>query len=118
MTHRTNRRDFLKRTSLAATVTVPSLSRGPFILAAPSPSSKLGVAVIGCGGMGGYSTDMALRENFIAIADVDDNTVAKTFKEKIKEQANPRVFFDYRKMLEACQKDIDVVLIATPNHNH
>ena len=30
----------------------------------------------------------------------------------------PHFFTDYRKMLEECQKDIDVVLIATPDHHH
>src|SRR5262245_41902952 len=117
--NKSTRRDFLKKGSLAAgTAAAAALWRGPLVLADASPNSKLGVAVIGCGGMGGYSTDMAMKEQFIAIADVDDNTVAKVFKEKIKETVTPKVFFDYRKMLEECQKDIDVVLIATPDHNH
>lgn len=119
MSSRSSRRDFLKQGSvLAGAAAAARLSHGPFLLAADLPNSKLNVAVIGCGGMGGYSTGMALRENFVAIADVDDNTVAKTMKETIKEQAKPKVFVDYRKMLDECHKDIDVVLIATPDHNH
>jgi predicted dehydrogenase len=30
----------------------------------------------------------------------------------------PKVFHDYRKMLDECHKDLDAVLIATPDHNH
>jgi predicted dehydrogenase len=36
----------------------------------------------------------------------------------VKDQAKPKIFYDYRKMLDECHKDIDVVLIATPDHHH
>ena len=32
--------------------------------------------------------------------------------------ANPKTYYDYRKMLDEVGKDIDVVLIATPDHHH
>ncbi len=118
MSKGSSRRSFLKKSAItAAAIAGARLSQGPFILAADA-NTKLNVAVIGCGGMGGYSTGSALGQNFVAIADVDDNTVAKTMKETIKEQAKPKLFVDYRKMLDECHKDIDVVLIATPDHNH
>jgi len=88
------------------------------IFGSETAGKKLGVAVIGAGGMGGYSMDESLRENLVAIADVDDNTVAQVMKDKVKDLAKPKIFQDYRKMLEECQKDIDVVLIATPDHHH
>ena len=90
----------------------------PSILKAANPGQKLGVAVIGADGMGGYSTDEALRENLVAIADVDDNKIAQVMKSKVKDRPKPKIFNDYRKMLEECSRDIDVVLIATPDHNH
>ena len=58
---------------------------------------------------------------FVAVCDVDDNKLAgklKQFSEKIKDQPAPKAYYDYRKMLEECHKDIDVVLIATPDHHH
>lgn len=109
-----SRRAFL-RSSLLCTGAL--LSSAAWVNAAPS-GDKLGVAVIGAGGMGGYSMDEALRERLVAIADVDDNTLAQVMKEKVKDRAQPKLFHDYRKLLEQCQRDIDVVLIATPDHHH
>jgi predicted dehydrogenase len=39
-------------------------------------------------------------------------------KDKVKDTAKPKVFYDYRKMLDECHNDLDVVLIATPDHHH
>src|SRR5262245_39585821 len=107
------RRHFLKRTAGVAGAVAGSQILGmPAILSAASPNSKLGVAVIGVGGMGGYSFDKAIGERLVAFADVDDNTIAKKLKDfgdKAKDQPTPKTYFDYRKMLEECQKDIDVV---------
>jgi predicted dehydrogenase len=115
----TSRRRFLKRSAaLAGAAAGAQLFGVPNILKARAPNEKLGVAVVGCGNMGSYSTQQALKENFVAIADVDDNTVARTMKETVRDQAKPRIFADYRTMLDECQKDVDVVLIATPDHQH
>ncbi len=111
-----SRRDFFK-TSLAAAGAV-ALTRAPNLLAANDAGKKLGVAVVGAGGMGGYSMDEALRENLVAIADVDDNIIAQVIRDKVKDASKTRVFYDYRKMLDECAGDIDVVLIATPDHHH
>jgi predicted dehydrogenase len=94
-----------------------ALGGGPSLLAAEA-GKKLGVAVVGVGGMGGYSMDVALQENVVAMVDVDDNTLAQVLKDKVKDQTKPRIFHDYRKMLDACKGDLDVVLIATPDHHH
>ncbi len=111
-----SRRGFLKSTAAAAAVA--SVSRGPFVLAQQSPDDKLRVAVIGAGGMGGYSVGAALRENLVALVDVDENTIDKVMKNTVKDAAKPKIFHDYRKMLDECHKDLDVVLIGTPDHHH
>src|SRR5437879_6113902 len=117
-----SRRRFLQQTVALAGVAAGSQYVGmPSLLAADSPNSKLGVAVIGADGMGGYSFECAMRERFVAVCDVDDNKLAgklKEFGQKCKDQPAPKAYYDYRKMLEECQKDIDVVLIATPDHHH
>src|SRR5262249_2361343 len=81
----TSRRRFLKHSAaLPGAAGGAQLFGVPTSLNARGPNGKLGVAVIGCGNMGTYSTHQALKENFIAIADVDDNTVARTMKETVR----------------------------------
>jgi predicted dehydrogenase len=114
-----SRRKFLKSSAVAAGVAaLTSISNSPFVLAQRSPADKLRVAVIGAAGMGGYSVGCALSENLVAMVDVDEKNIAQVMKDSVKETAKPKVFYDYRKMLDECHKDIDVVLIATPDHNH
>ena len=64
------RRAFIRTSALAAgALTLPRFS-----VAQPGPSSnrKIGVAVVGAGGMGGYAVEQAAKERFVAICDVDD----------------------------------------------
>ena len=123
MSTRDTRRGFLKKgLTLAGGVTVSPLLRGPYVLAESKPNSKLGVAVIGAGGMGGYSVGCSLREKLVALVDVDEKAIAKAMKtvqDKAKDNPpKPKIYHDYRKMLDECHKDIDVVLVATPDHHH
>ena len=75
--------------------------------------------MIGAAGMmGGYSMGCALSEKLVALADVDEKHIAKVMRESVKDVARPRIFYDYRKMLDECHDDIDVVLISTPDHHH
>ena len=80
---------------------------------ADAPSSKLNIAGIGLGGMGGANILACANENIVALCDVDHAFAAKSF------QAFPKaaIYKDYHVMLEK-QKDIDAVLIATPDHTH
>jgi len=123
MANRETRRGFLKKSiALAGAATASPLLRGPYVLADKSPNAKLGVAVVGAGGMGGYSVGCSLGENPVAIVDVDDNTIAKVMANVTKRTKGkvpgPKIYHDYRKMLDECHKDLDVVLIATPDHHH
>ena len=78
-----------------------------------APSSKLNIAGIGIGGMGANNLVNLASQNIVAICDVDLNYAAKT----IAKYPKAKVWTDYREMLEK-QKDIDAVLIATPDHTH
>jgi len=122
MVKKTTRREFIKQAAVmaGAAVGVQRLG-GPYVLAGPSPNTVLGVAVVGVGGMGGYSVGAAMGERIVAICDVDENNIANAMKdigEKQTDKPAPKVYHDYRKMLDECHKDLDVVLIATPDHNH
>lgn len=78
-----------------------------------SSGSKLNIAGIGIGGMGGANLRGCERENIVALCDVDHDYAARTFKRYPK----AKVYTDYRVMLEK-QKDIDAVVIGTPDHTH
>jgi predicted dehydrogenase len=77
------------------------------------PSEKLNIAGIGVGSMGGVNVDHCSSENIVALCDVDDKYAAKTFNK----YPNAKKYRDFQKMLEK-QKDIEAVIIATPDHTH
>ena len=120
MSTRTTRRDFLKKgMALAGAAAAARVSAAPAFLAEAAPNAKLGVAVVAVGGMGGYSVGAALGERPVAMVDVDEKTLGRVMADIDKRGIEPpKTFFDYRKMLDECHKDIDVVLVATPDHNH
>ena len=83
------------------------------LLGAEAPSNKLNIAGIGVGGMGAGNLNACRNDNIVALCDVDEKYAGKTFKK----YAGAKVYKDYRVMLEK-QKDIDAVVIATPDHTH
>jgi len=108
------RREFVKnvmRTTLLASGTeVVSRSR------VVGANDRVTVGLVGCGGRGRYVAKL-MREvpnvEFGAVCDVYDQNAAAA-----QQWAGPRsqVFKDFRKLLEG--KDVDAVLIATPDHWH
>jgi predicted dehydrogenase len=90
----------------------------PNVWSAGPPNAKLGIAVIGCGGRGSGNPGVAAGERFVAMVDVDDKNIAEATKKLAAKVPEPKIYYDYRKMFDECGKDIDVVLIATPDHHH
>lgn len=80
-----------------------------------SPSDKLNIAGIGIGGMGtGNLSRLASTQNIVAICDCDwTDFTAKTFNT----YPNAKRYKDFRIMLDK-QKDIDAVVVSTPDHTH
>jgi predicted dehydrogenase len=106
------RRTFIKTSALAAgAVALPRFAIGE---PGRSPNGKIGVAVVGAGGMGEYAVTQAAQERFVAICDVDDQRACKAY------EAHPAVprFKDFRVMLDKLHKEIDAVAISTPDHTH
>jgi hypothetical protein len=66
------------------------------------------------GGQGAGDIDNVSSENIVALCDVDQEKAGGTFKKF----PNAKVYRDYRQMLEKENKNIDAVVIATPDHNH
>lgn len=123
--------DFTRRRLIgAAAGTAAGLMAGS-ALSAPrrlAPSDKVNIAVIGAGGKGADNMAQLTSQNIVAACDVEWDRVQRgmldkhfqmnPLRTKLKaayDQA-PR-FTDYRKMFDT-QKDIDAVLIATPDHHH
>ncbi|MDF7821298.1 Gfo/Idh/MocA family oxidoreductase [Runella sp. MFBS21] len=85
-----------------------------------SANEKVQLGVIGCNGMGWSDLRSHLQLSdveCIALADVDQNVLDRRAADVEKAQGKrPQLFKDYRKMLE--NKDIDAVIIGTPDHWH
>lgn len=79
-----------------------------------SPSEKIRIAVVGCGGRGAVDLKGVSGEEIVALCDVDDRRAAKGFEEHPKAKR----FKDFRKMFDAVHNDIDAVVVATPDHTH
>jgi predicted dehydrogenase len=110
-----NRRDFLRSTAVVAT----GLSVVPRHVIAASgqtpPSEKLRIAAIGISGMGAGDIDaIAPGNEMVALCDADWAHGANTFKKF----PQAKQFKDFRKMFDQMEKDIDAVLVATPDHTH
>ncbi|MES2331759.1 MAG: Gfo/Idh/MocA family oxidoreductase [Bacteroidota bacterium] len=87
-----------------------------------APSDQLNIAAIGINGQGWSNVNAALKVpgvNIVALCDVDQNVLDKRMGDlaKSKPQASEvKTYGDYRQMLE--RKDIDAVIIGTPDHWH
>ena len=85
-----------------------------------SPNDRIQVGLIGCKGMG-FANLLSILKNseveVVALCDVDENVLREKTSELEKaEIKKPKWYSDYRKMLE--DKDVDIVIIATPDHWH
>lgn len=77
------------------------------------PSEKLNIAGIGLGAMGSDNLKVCEDENIVALCDTDWNMASVTFQRYPK--ANR--YRDYRRMLDR-EKNLDAVIVATPDHTH
>lgn len=83
-------------------------------LRAAGANAKLNIAGIGVGGQGGADLSQMTSENIVALCDVDEQRGAESFKRF----PNAKRFQDFRKMFDAMEKEIDAVVVATPDHMH
>ena len=79
-----------------------------------APSDKLNIAGVGVGGMGNANLNHIKDQNIVALCDVDWKYAQRTF------DAYPKAkkYWDWRKMYDEMDKDIDAVVIATADHAH
>ncbi|MFV0506345.1 MAG: Gfo/Idh/MocA family protein [Bacteroidales bacterium] len=112
--HNNGRRQFIK-TGLTAgalfSIVPPSAVAG--LAKGPLPSDQLNIAGIGVGGMGITNLQHLSSENIVAICDVDQNYASHAFRT----YTQAKQYADYRHMFDE-MKNIDAVVVATPDHTH
>jgi predicted dehydrogenase len=109
-----NRRQFLGSAAAAAAFTIVPRHVLGGARHVP-PSEKLNIASIGVGGQGGNDLQQVSTENIVALCDPDwGNHTAASFKK----HPTAKTYKDFRKMLEAEEKNIDAVTVGTPDNIH
>ncbi len=78
------------------------------------PSEKINIAGVGIGGQGGHDINQFKDQNIVALCDVDAAHAARMFRQ----YPNAKQYTDFRKMLDELDKDIDGVVVGTPDHLH
>jgi Zn-dependent alcohol dehydrogenase len=112
---RISRRSFTHLTAAAA-------AAGPGFFAtyghgdtpADGPADMLNIAVVGLGGQGVSNLKGVKGQNIVALCDVDDVRAGKAYEQ----HPGATKFTDFRKMFDALEKQIDAVVISTPDHTH
>ncbi|MBN2138376.1 MAG: Gfo/Idh/MocA family oxidoreductase [Sedimentisphaerales bacterium] len=108
-----SRRDFISAAGAVAAFTVVprSVLGGAGNTAA---SEKINIAGVGIGGQGGSDLRALESQNIVALCDVDQRHASGTFRR----YPNAKKYTDFRVMLDKEGKNIDGVVIATPDHLH
>jgi uncharacterized protein YukE len=140
MTSQFSRRSFLRNTALGGVgllILKDSRAAGSY-----QANEKLNVALVGVGGRGVWFVDTIPRmENVVALCDVDSRRIDEAFKRwqesaeryaasphdwerkaaesyKHLTETKPKTYRDFRRMLDEMGKEIDAVIVATPDHTH
>ena len=121
-----SRRKFLQNSASiiggAALVSATNNSAFAILKNKISPNEQLNVGAVGINGMGFADLTSALKVpgvNVVALCDVDSNVIGKRMKDLEKKNVDTskiKVYNDYRKLLE--NKDVDIVIVGTPDHWH
>lgn len=77
-----------------------------------SANEKLNIGVIGVANQGNYDLTNVATENIVALCDVDDTYLAGA-RQKFPAA---KTYNDFRRLLD--RRDLDAVVIATPDHTH
>ena len=114
------RRNFIKTASVIAAGSVLPLDAFSKARMNIAPTDKIQVALVGGNSMGWSDLSSFLKNpevECVALCDVDRNVLNRRTDDIVKMgRPKPKLYVDYRKMLE--NKDIDAVIIGTPDHWH
>ena len=110
MARKRTRREFLRQSAAAAAGIWAS--GAPALAAGGSANEKLGIAVVGVANQGEYNLNNVANQAIVALCDVDEKLAAKARERFGKE----KFYTDFRRLID--QKDIDAVVVSTPDHTH
>lgn len=112
-----SRRVFLQGAAAAGTAVTLGSTLNP-AFGYRSPNDRPVFATIGLRNQGWTITEKSFKfADFAALADVDSNVLGSNVEKTERAQKKkPDAYKDYRKILD--RKDIDAVMIATPDHWH
>ena len=112
MAHALPRREFLVSSLLSASCFAADR---PAAQSSRSANGQMNFACIGVGGRGNANTDDAARSGkIIALCDIDDTKLDP----KAKQHPDAKRYFSFSQMLDEKAKEIDAVVISTPDHTH
>ena len=100
------RREFLTGAG-AGTLAAPTLVSAAVFGA----NERLNIGAIGVGGRGASDLAAVAGENIVALCDVDSQRLGAAKKKHPRAE----IYADYRRLLE--RKDLDAVVVATPDHH-
>lgn len=112
MSSKTTRRGFLKGGTAAGLGLL--FLRDSKLAFAYTANEKLNIAIVGAGGQGGGNLSNVSSENIVAICDVDARRAGDAFQRF----PEAKKFTDFRRMLDKMDKQIDAVVVSTPDHTH
>src|SRR5262245_19057223 len=105
------RRRFLQATALAGAATLGA----PAVVSCRSPSEKLNVVIIGCGGRGAGNMQEVSGENIVALCDVSEPNLHAA----AARAPRARTFRDFRKLYDELKDgDFDAVVVSSTEHTH
>jgi hypothetical protein len=114
MNSRMNRRRFLRTATGAASSLV--VLRDSRSASSYQANEELGVAVVGAGKRGAFHARTVPRidQNLVAICDANQEHAA----ELAKKHPKVSLYRDFRKMLDEMDRQIDAIIVVTPDHTH
>ncbi len=110
---RTSRREILRNVTYAG-IGIWAFRNRPAWPQASSPNERLNIAGIGVGGRGLDNIRACQSENIVALCDVDEKRAGPAFEQF----PQARRFRDFRVMFDQMAKEIDAVVVSTPDHTH
>jgi predicted dehydrogenase len=113
MSDRLTRRRFLRQTA-ALGAAAALTGRLHADSKTPAPNDRLRLAVIGVANRGADNLKGVRGEEIVALCDVDADLLGKA-KQSFP---NARTYADFRVMLDAEAKNLDAVVVSTPDHTH
>lgn len=79
-----------------------------------APSDTLRIGGVGVGGMGRRYLEACESERIVALCDVDHTFAAPVFKR----YPGAKIYRDWREFYDREERNIDAVVVATPDHSH